>query len=55
MTKTTINFNATPKRWVLVNRKTSRMGRAYKTRSTARLHKTGNQFIYDLAKNVAVR
>lgn len=51
MTKT----NTITHRWVLVNRKTSRMGHAYKTRSTARLRKTGNQFIYDLAKNVAVR
>lgn len=50
MTKTTAT-----KRWMLVNRKTSRISGAYTTRATARLRKTGNQFIYDTVNQVAVR
>lgn len=43
------------KRWVLVNRNTSKMTRSFKTRDAARTAKGPNHIIYDTVNSAVVR
>jgi hypothetical protein len=43
------------RRWVLVNRNTSKMTRSFKTRDAARIAKGPNHIIFDTVKSAIVR
>lgn len=43
------------KRWILVNKKTTKLGRSFATRAAARSVKSPNQAIYDAVTGSFVR